>query len=302
MQSQGFECRLLSSSANIFSMLLQQATPLTVRGFVLLALVGDYIEARPFFQQSRAGLLTKLLLASQKAIPSGDKERWCPAIGLVPQPCEAVDRGHFSPEQDIMEPAFPFVDVFPWLDTSDARNAGVRQLAQYLNLVQPLIVAAFSRESRVLEHVGVPLWFTFWVKSDWTPLAMRKSDKSVSAIIVPNLHRGYERYGPRSQGLIHLMELTRSIVVMIAEMVLTCILQAEGSQRQIIERIWPSIVDGPLLDPRLRRLYHEIEQLKANNIINERAQKICDGNHAKLSGVGANCGEILLGTAASQLS
>ncbi|KAI8374597.1 uncharacterized protein BYT42DRAFT_639990 [Radiomyces spectabilis] len=268
----------LPSSADIFTMLRQQATPLSVRGCVVLALVGyditfgDYMEARPFFEQSRAGLLTKQLLAAQKAYADGRTE-WR--------------------QEDFMGAAFPFVDAFPWLDTSNARNAGVRQLTHYLNLVQPLVVVTFSREvtslafadflhshglthqpgPRFLKHVGVPR-LVYLLDEEWLESSGDEEERQQRvAIIVPHFDPGYERYGPRSQELIHLMELTWSVTFIIAEMVLNCILEVGGSRRQMIERIWPSIMDGSLLDPRLQRLYRDIEQLKAN-IISERVQNL----------------------------
>ncbi|KAI9257395.1 hypothetical protein BDA99DRAFT_606616 [Phascolomyces articulosus] len=114
--------------AGLTDTIFRQALPHTIYDHVILVLVGnditvtDYTKNCVFFDGSRAGDLTKKILVRHKTGST----------------CfENLDSNFNSA-------SFPFIDLFPWVNTQNTRNAALRQLSEYMHIVQPVITVAFS--------------------------------------------------------------------------------------------------------------------------------------------------------------
>ncbi|CDH52579.1 predicted protein [Lichtheimia corymbifera JMRC:FSU:9682] len=127
------------------AMILQQALPKVVGGHVVLIVGGAEIShgsfktATPFFVNSRSGEVIKTLLCRQAAWSSGQENF-------------SLDR--FQPD------LFPFIDLYPWLDTINTKKAALRQLYKYLSVSKPLVVTGLGKHptsalfSNLLHHHG----------------------------------------------------------------------------------------------------------------------------------------------------
>ncbi|KAJ8657308.1 hypothetical protein O0I10_007125 [Lichtheimia ornata] len=252
------------------TMILQQALPKVVGGHVVLIVVGAEIShgsfktATPFFVNSRSGEVTKTLLCRQAAWSSGQENF-------------SLDR--FQPD------LFPFIDLYPWLDTINTKKAALRQLYGYLSTTEPLVVASLGKHptsalfSNLLHHHGcghrsegfsyistiaLPR-ICYFVDDQWVE-ASEADDPPVdnAFITIGNLHPGYERYGERSIDLIELMDITWTVTLLVSEIVLGVVLANPGLSRSvIIQRVWPFIDPmSPHADERLLGAYFQAERIK----------------------------------------
>ncbi|CDH48423.1 predicted protein [Lichtheimia corymbifera JMRC:FSU:9682] len=250
--------------------ILQQAMPKTVQGHVVLVLVGtdisrhDFKTATPFFAAGRPGAVTKTLLCQEAAWANGDKDFTLDCFQST---------------------TFPFINVFPWLDTVNTKKSALRQLYEYFSITKPLVVtglgkcAATALFSNLLHHQGcghrsegfsyistVALpHICYFVNDEWVETSDTDGPpEENSFIVIGNLDPGYERYGERSVNLIELMDLTWTATLLISEIVLGVLLHDPSlSRRHIIQESWPLIDPvSPTANERLLDVYSRAARLK----------------------------------------
>ncbi|KAI7873557.1 hypothetical protein K492DRAFT_200610 [Lichtheimia hyalospora FSU 10163] len=258
------------TSPTLIAMLHQQALPATVNGHVVLVLVGTEVSrqnfktATPFFVNSRAGVVVKTFLSRQASWANGNKD-----FGL----------------DCFQSTMFPFLDLFPWLDTVNTRKAALQQLYEHFSITRPLVViglgkyAASALFSNLLHHhgcghrsegfsyirtVALPR-ICYFLDDQWLETSDTDDPPSENVYIaVGNLDPGYEHYGQRSVPLIALMDTTWTVTLLVSEIVLGVVLNDPSLSRyQIIQKAWPLIdPNSSSTDQRLSYLYSRVESLK----------------------------------------
>ncbi|KAI7874283.1 hypothetical protein K492DRAFT_200095 [Lichtheimia hyalospora FSU 10163] len=257
-------------SPTLIRMLHQQALPATVHGHVLLALVGSDISrqsfktATPFFVSSRSGTVVKTFLSRQASWANGDKDF-------------SLDR--------FQSTMFPFINLFPWLDTVNTKKAALQQLYEYFSITRPLVVTGLGKNaasalfSNLLHHhgcghcsegfsyistVALPR-ICYFLNNQWVETSDTDDPPAGNAFIaVGHMHPGYERYGERSVEMIELMDITWTVTLLVSEIVLGVVLNDPSLSRyQIIQKAWPLIDPySSSIDKRLSHFYPRVESLK----------------------------------------
>lgn len=256
----------------LLNMLLEQGSPCTVGGFTVVVLIGaditisDYDNASSFLGgDSRAGDLTQQILTR---------------LG-----------GLDFPNYRFTARPFPFVDLYPWKDTVTTRDDAIDQLQVYMTAVLPIVTVSFSswvssvgfadflhhyglsfqEGNRYLQYVGIPRLVAIldkeWVLNDGTYAARQRR----MTILIPHIDPGFERYGERSEALLHLLDLQLAITTIVSELVITCIVnQPNFNRNQVVQHVW-DIIQNNQCD-RIVAALGELEELKAT--INERNRQV----------------------------
>ncbi|KAI7854918.1 hypothetical protein BDC45DRAFT_507213 [Circinella umbellata] len=236
----------------------------------ILVLVGkditymDYGTGQGFFSESRAGNLTKRILCRQRS--------WADGI-------EVTDERSFD------STPFPFVDLFPWPCKKINLEGALKQLRQYMNIVQPLITVTFSvmvtsvafsnflhfygimnqRNDSFVDLVGIPC-LCYILDENWMDDSTNGGIPAENnlTIVVPHVHPGFERYGAYSAVLNYLLDLTWTITLIIGEIAIKYAKQTNHQSRgHLIHKIWKVCnPESDNLDVRLAQAYGALSDIK----------------------------------------
>ncbi|KAG2221082.1 hypothetical protein INT45_009740 [Circinella minor] len=236
----------------------------------ILVLIGrdltnmGYSSGQGFFSESRAGDLTKRILCRQRS--------WANGI-------EATDARSFD------STPFPFVDLFPWPGRKNNPEGALRQLCQYVKIVQPLITVTFSvmvtsvafsnflhfqgimnqRNDSFMDLVGIPC-LRYILDESWVNDSTNGGTPPENnlTIVVPHVHPGFERYGAYSAVLNYLLDLTWTITLIIGEIAIKYAKQTNQQSRgRLIHKIWNACnPESDNLDVRLAQAYGALSDIK----------------------------------------
>ncbi|KND03938.1 uncharacterized protein SPPG_01388 [Spizellomyces punctatus DAOM BR117] len=250
----------------LLSTIRSQATPRTVNGHTIMALIGkdvtreDYLSGSSFLSgSSRAGYLTRDFLARLQA--SEQNLRSWDATQLTVQP-------------------FPFVDLFPWLSLEPV-DAALDQLGSYLRVTRPLLCVTFSFKvtscamanfyrpyglttlADFLTAVGCPR-IQHYATRDWLTDEQASAPPSgFSTIIIPHYHPGYDKYGSQPWELRRVLDIAWMITIFIATKALDVASAGHDNRDEMVTRIFATVdPDSATVDPRLVKVYQELDVAK----------------------------------------
>ncbi|KAK8028878.1 hypothetical protein PG991_005934 [Apiospora marii] len=179
--------------------------------------IEDYVNQRGFMDgKSRAAMLTKGLLRhlarhEMERLDLDEEEEWT---------------GDFDTDN-----LFPFFDLWPWLKHVRL-DIAVDFLRQYLAIVRPLIVNAYSKpvssitranflhefglpRSSLVEHVG-ELTIQYYSSTSWVNERCDGPDPDTAFINIPHLHPGFDKYGEQPVELRRVFDMTMQLTFLVA--------------------------------------------------------------------------------------
>ncbi|KAI7853507.1 hypothetical protein BDC45DRAFT_569892 [Circinella umbellata] len=196
-------------------------------------------------------------------------------------------------DETLVQQAFPFIDMYPWLGTSNSAAPALNQLRLYLHLWSPIVISTMPYEvssaafanflhthgimttESYIGYVGVPR-IVHYPTLEW--LYNRDEDalpNDQSTIAIPHIDPGFPKYGARSQQLLQIIDLTWAITTIINEITVR-VLQGNNtdSTETIVMLVWNQCnPQSTALDARLQQLYNDLNASK-NDYQQYRQQRL----------------------------